>query len=212
MNMQVKGKNAKVKAGKLGKVGGHFAFLLFTLALVSFYFLLSPPPAWAQRDYLTEAEIELIRDAQQIDERVDVLIHAIDRRFGMLQIDVGAPAKKPKGEWGELPKGTRRELLYDIKRILQKAIDDIDNLSERPDSIVVDLEKDKKPKGFAELFPKAVRKLDTAARRYQPALKAALEATKDTVEQGSLISTLEMCDQINAAVPKLPAEIRKKKN
>jgi len=203
-------KRQKVKV----KVWGRFsAVVVSCFCLFTFSFCLSPASAMAQRDYLTEAEIELIRDAQQIDERVDVLIHAIDRRFGVLQIDVGAPAKKPKGEWGELPKGTRRELLYDIKRILQKAIDDIDNLSERPDSIVVNPdEKSKKPKGFAELFPKAVRKLDTAARRYQPALKAALEATRDPVEQGSLIDSLEMCDQINAAVPKLPAEVKKGKN
>jgi hypothetical protein len=185
---------------------------VIVLGFILFTFHFSFITAYAQRDYLTEAEIELIRDAQQIDERIDVLIHAMDRRFGVLQINVGEPAKKPKGEWGELPKGTRRELLYDIKKLLQKAIDDIDNLSERPDSMVVNPEKDKKPKGFAELFPKAVRKLDTAARRYQPALKAALEATKDTVEQGSLINTLEMCGQINAAVPKLPPDVKKGKN
>jgi hypothetical protein len=200
----------KKATSKIGIRSGCVVVCCF--CLFTFYFLLSPPSAAAQRDYLTEAEIELIRDAQQIDERVDVLIHAIDRRFGVLQIEVGG-SKKENKDWGELPKGTRRELLYDIKKLLQKAIDDIDNLSERPDSIVVNPEeKNKKPKGFAELFPKAVRKLDTAARRYQPALKAALAATKDPVEQGSLIDSLEMCDQINAAVPKLPPEVKKGKN
>ncbi len=168
-------------------------------------------PAAAQRDYLTAEEIELVRDAQQIDDRMDVLIHAIDRRLSVIQINVGAP-KKPPGEWGELPKGTRAELLFDIKRILQKAIDDIDNLSERPDSMVVNPESGKKLKGFAELFPKAVRKLDAAARRYQPALKPVLETTKEPKEQGPMIAILEMCDQINAAVGKLPAETPKTKN
>jgi len=93
-------------------------------------------------------------------------------------------------------------LLYDIKRILQKAIDDIDNLSERPDSFVID-PNEKKPKGFTELFPKAVRSLAKAAGRYRPVLKTELDKTTDTAEKGSILDTLDMCDQIIESVSKL---------
>jgi hypothetical protein len=205
----MKYKSNRIK-GKTRPPVGRLVIPCFCLFV--FCFLLSPLPATAQRDYLTDEEIELVRDAQQIDERIDVLVQAIDRRFGAIQINVGLAGKRPSGEWGELPKGTRAEMLFDIRRILQKAIDDIDNLSERPDSMVVNPEEKKKPKGFAELFPKAVRKLDAAARRYQPALKSALDTTKDAAEQGSIIASLEMCDQITAAVTKLPAEVKKGKN
>ncbi|MBK8464431.1 MAG: hypothetical protein IPL32_01240 [Chloracidobacterium sp.] len=158
------------------------------------------------RDYLTDEEIELIRDGQQIDLRIDILTKAIDRRFAVLKIDVGGAkiSSKESDKWGKAPEGTRIELLADIKNILQKAIDDIDNLSSRPDSMVIDPDaKDKKPKGFSDLFPKAVRKLAAAAERYKAPLNAALETTKDEREKGILMDSIEMCTDIIASVSKL---------
>lgn len=186
------------------------AFLFSLLVMVSGF----ANTALAQRDYFTPEEVELIRDAQQIDRRIDILTHAIDRRFTALNIDVGATVilKKETEKWGELPRGTHAELLYDIKRILQKAIDDIDSLSERPDSLLIEPDE-KKPKGFNELFPKAVRNLASAAKRYQPALKTELDKTQSGAEKGSLLDSIDSCDQIIASVAKLPAESSvKKKN
>ncbi len=189
--------------------------ILIALAIVASIAFI-PSVASAQRDYFTAEEIELIRDAQEIDHRIDVLVHAIDRRFAALKLEA-APPKRPKKDeaWGELPTGTRLELLYDIKRILQKAIDDIDSLSERPNSAVVYVDptdpKEKKSKGFAELFPKAVRDLAAAAKRYGPILKAELDKKNDKGETGSILDSLEMCDEIIAAVAKLPAEVKKAK-
>ena len=172
--------------------------------------------ASAQRDYFTPEEVELIRDAQEIDHRIDVIVHAIDRRFTVLKLEV-SPPKRPKTseEWGEMPTGTRLQLLYDIKRILQKAVDDIDSLAERPESAVVYTDpkdpKEKKSKGFADLFPKAVRDLAAAAQRYGPVLKADLDKNNDMAEKGSILDSLTMCDEIIAAVAKLPAEVKKPK-
>ena len=185
---------------------------LAIIASIAFF----APVASAQRDYFTAEEIELIRDAQEIDHRIDILVHAIDRRFAALKLEVASPKRPKKDEaWGELPTGTRLELLYDVKRILQKAIDDIDSLSERPNSAVVYVDpadpKEKKSKGFAELFPKAVRDLAAAAKRYGPVLKAELDKKNDKGETGSILDSLEMCDEIIAAVAKLPAEVKKPK-
>ena len=186
-----------------------YFFLICLIAFSAF----SPLPAAAQsRDFLTGDEIELIRDAQQIDQRVAVLIHAADRRFGVLKVNVGGGAKPEAKVWGAVPEGTRMQLLVDIKRILQKAIDDIDNLSERPDSMVVNIDDEKskkKPPSFADLFPKAVRSLSTAADRYKPALKSLLDQTKEEIEKGPIFDSLEMCDQITAAVTKLAPEAPK---
>ncbi|MEQ1641981.1 MAG: hypothetical protein ABL959_00885 [Pyrinomonadaceae bacterium] len=187
----------------------------FALAIIA-AIVIFPTLASAQRDYVTAEEIELIREAQEIDHRIDILVHAIDRRFAALKLEV-APPKRPKKDetWGALPTGTRLELLYDVKRILQKAIDDIDSLSERPDSAVVYVDpkdpKEKKSKGFAELFPKAVRNLAAAAKRYGPVLKAELDKKNEMGETGSILDSLEMCDEIIAAVAKLPAETKKSK-
>src|SRR5258706_9122451 len=153
--------------------------ILFGLALGSMAAFL-PQSILAQRDYFTPDEVELIRDAQAIDRRIDVLTRAVDRRFSVLKIDAGGAkiADKEKAAWGEMPQGTRFELLVDIKRILQKAIDDIDNLAERPDSGLIPDKDDKKAEGYAIIFPRAVRNLSSAAKRYQSALKTELDATK----------------------------------
>jgi hypothetical protein len=179
--------------------------LIFALAL------LAPSTVLAQRDFLTPEEIEIVRDSQEIDTRIDVLTQAIDRRFSVLNLDVSAPKVKAKGEWGELPKGTRSELLLDIKRLLQKAVDDIDNLAERPNSAVIpDPEKRKGDTSFASLFPRAVRNLAAAATRYVPVLKSQLDLVGNNSEKGSILDSLDLCKQIIDSVAKLPAEAAKK--
>lgn len=187
--------------------------LLFSLALVVTVHG-SVLTALAQRDYFTDQEVEMVRDAQQIDQRINLLVKVIDRRFEAAGIDVGGAKFAPKDaeKWGEL-KGTRGDMLLDIKRVLQKAIDDIDNVAAHPDTLIFDpADPDKKPKNFSSLFPKAVRLLAKAAERYKGPLQAALDVTKDQKERGSILDSLEMCDEIIASVAKLPAETKKAKN
>jgi hypothetical protein len=156
------------------------------------------------RDYFTDDEVEMVREAQFIDRRMDVLIHCIDRRWAVLKV-AGAPvvSEKDKDNWGPMPTGTHTELLGDIKQILQKAIDDIDNLAERPDSAPLPLDPKEKPKKKDDLFPKAVRKLAAAAERYKPLLQKELDVTKEKREVGILQDAVEMCDEITASVTKL---------
>src|SRR3954465_11372950 len=151
----------------------------FALAVI-FALIVSATASAQYRDYLTDQEIEVVRDAQQIDERIDVLVHMIDRRLAVLGA-APAPAKKEKLDvWGPPPTGTRIQLLNDIKQILQKAVDDIDNLSARPDSMIVEeTEEGKKPKGFPDLFPKAVRILAAGAARFEPIFKVELDKSTD---------------------------------
>jgi len=185
-------------------------YSFFCFSLFIFHFSLVTAVS-AQRDNFTPEEIELVRDAQEIDRRIDILTQIIDRRFSALKIDTGGAKISPKDskKWGELPQSTRFELLLDIRRILQKAIDDIDSLAERPDSIVIgEPERGKKPKTYDDLFPKAVRSLAAAAERYRPALKTELDRESANAEKGSILDALESCDQIIAAVAKLPAEVK----
>src|SRR5258708_30808046 len=156
-----------------------------------------------RRDYLTDDEIEIVRDAQQIDQRVAVLAHAVDRRFGALGLATGEPTeKKDKKEkdsdkWGAVPAGTRLELLDDVRRIIQKAVDDIDNLASRPDSMVVEeAGKGQKPKKYEDIFPKAVHTLASAAKRYKPILEKEAETVKDEREKGVILQSLKLCGQI----------------
>lgn len=183
---------------------------MFRFAVPAFVILLTLVCCVAaqDRDYLTDEEIELVRNNQTIDSRTEILVHAVDRRLTVLNLQT-AGVEKPKDNWGPLPKGTRLELLNDIKRIIQKAVDDIDNLSERPDSAVdEDVNTGKKNKPFTELFPKAVRTLASAATRYKPIFAAELDKSKDNAEKGILMDSIDMCDEITASVAKLPAEVK----
>lgn len=188
-------------------------FVLFSLfCILTLAFCIGEANA-QRRDFLTDAEIELVRDAQEIDLRIAVLVHAADRRFAVLKIDVSEPIakKKESDAWGELPKGERLDLLFDIKRLLQKAIDDIDNLSERPDAAILPDPEEKNPKTLADLFPVAVRHLASAAARYKPALQKELDTTTDQMQKGVILDSIDSCNSILEAVTKLPAVVEKKK-
>ncbi|MBA3601304.1 MAG: hypothetical protein H0W45_08730 [Acidobacteria bacterium] len=172
--------------------------LLFFISIQMFF----PTSAVAQRrDYLNELEIELVRDAQMIDLRTEVFVKAIDRRFLVINnqtVPNDKKSRKDSEKWGELPVGTRSELLLDIEKILAAAIDNIDDVAVR----------DQK----SELFPKAVRILADGANRFLPQLKSQLDKTNDQKEKGAIIGAIDFCNQIIEAAAKVPADPKKKKS
>lgn len=164
-------------------------------ALIAFC-LAAPFGASAQkRDHLSEMEVELIREAQEIDRRTEVFVKAIDRRFLVLNNDRSQAKQIAKDidSWGELPAGTRLQLFTDIKKILQEAINNIDDVAAH----------DKTDK---DLFPKAVRKLAEASQKYLPAFKTALDTTADEKEKGAILAAVESCREIIEASSKVPIE------
>jgi hypothetical protein len=130
-----------------------------------------------KRDHLTEAEIEIIRDTQELDARTKVFVKAAERRFVALGVLAELkPAKKEKdnSEWGAPPTGTRAELLGDIAKILEEAMNNLDNVWSR------------EPKN--PLVPKALKILSDAAARFQTQAasldsKAASEKEREAVFQ-----------------------------
>ena len=110
----------------------------------------------AARDHLTPEEVESVRDEQRLDRRTELFIKAIDRRL-LLLADAGAPsAKRQKTIDDDAAKsgaltGSPAELTGDIARILDEAVTNIDDASDR--------NKQK------ELLPKALRKLADASAR-----------------------------------------------
>ena len=83
--------------------------------------------AFQAREHLTEHEIELVKDAQILDKRVDVFIKAADRRMLVLSgmnpdAATAKQLKKDSDAWGELPNGSRAELIADIAGIASKMV------------------------------------------------------------------------------------------
>jgi hypothetical protein len=179
----------------------------FTVLTVIAVAVLFSTAAGQRRDFVTEQEGELIREAQEIDIRIEVLTKFIDRRLSAANIagHKWTPPKKNSELWGPEPAGSRSELLSDIKRLLQKSIDDIDDIASRPKTAIEGNEVGGK------LFPKAVRNLAAAAARFKPIFQAELEKSPSHTDRGLLIQSIEFCDQIIEASTQVAAEAPAKK-
>ena len=151
-------------------------------------------PAYAQRDHFTDAETDLIRFYQELDKRIEVMIKAADRRFAIIN---GAPQPstkkliKDEPDWGEVPKGTRAELLGDIAGILDEAITNIDDVSRRDEK--------------SPLISRSLRKLTAAANGYLNQLNALKTKITDGDEIAALERVADNANLIIEAGGKLPA-------
>lgn len=177
---------------------------IVTIPLALFAILLSAGSASAQtRDPLTDPETELVRFYQELDKRIDVLIKAIDRRFAVINGTAQPASKKlmkDEPEWGDLPKGTRTQLLGDIAGILDEAITNIDDVSRRDE---------KNP-----LISRSLRKLTAAANGCLAKLAVLKNQAKSVDEQAAIERVADNANQIievGAKLPPPPAESDKKK-
>jgi hypothetical protein len=154
----------------------------------------------ARRDYLTPKEEDQVKEAQIIDKRIEVFIKVAERRLQALTNSGVAPSKQAQKDlekWGELPTGTRAELIMDIANILDAAITNIDDVAVR-------YEKN-------ALIPKALKKLAEAVTRFQPQLASIREQTKDELERNAVDQAIGNMQEILGAAGKLPPEEKKKK-
>jgi len=175
--------------------------VLVTLTFICVAVLASASLAGAtqSRDHLTPQEVELIKEAQVLDQRMDIFVKAADRRLLVLT-GLDAPSakqlKKDSEKWGELPTGSRAELIGDIAKILDEAITNIDDVSARDE---------KNP-----LIPKALRKLAAEATRIYDQLRPMREQAKGDAEIARFEELAENADSILEAAKKLPPPIEKK--
>lgn len=186
-------------------------FEIISLVGVSFILLIAGilPAHGQRRDFVTEPEAELIRKFQSIDKRIEILIKMIDRRLNAAGIaEIKWRGKKDSDEWGPEPTGTRLELLSDIRRIFQKAVDDIDDLASRSENST-----ETNIVGSAE-FNSAVRSLAAAARRLGPIFEQEAAKAENPKERGLLLESADLAKQVIEAesnLPKLTAPNNKSK-
>ena len=152
------------------------------------------------RDHLTEKEIDLVRDAQALDKRIDVFIKAADRRLFAIKGLSATSAKDEKKDaelWGALPSGTRSELVGDIAKILDEAITNIDDVSSRDE---------KNP-----ALPRTVRKLAAAATRIVEQLKPLQSSATDPAELSNFAELMDNAETIIEAAGKLSPDVAPQK-
>ncbi len=157
-----------------------------------------------KRDHLTPQEIDLVKEAQILDKRIDVFIKATERRLMVINGTAAGNAKQLKKDserWGELPTGSRFELVSDIARIYDEAITNIDDVSSRDE---------RNP-----LIPKALRKLAQSVTNTMEQMKPLRSEAKSEADIASLELLHEDAKSILEAANRLPPEVvdtKKKKN
>ena len=150
-----------------------------------------------RRDSLTEQEVERVREAQALDKRTEVFIKVVERRLLALTDPNAASSKqvqKDAEKWGDLPKGTRAELLSDIANVLDEAVTNIEDVGARDSR--------------SRLIPKSLRILAQASTRFLPQLTALRDQLKDERELGALEKVLENVQEIVTASNNLPPETK----
>lgn len=157
--------------------------LLFTLCVC---LSLVAPAAAQRREHLTPEEIELVRDNQELDARTGVFIKAAERRLlaatNPAESEKNAPKEKEK--WGEV-KGTRSQLFYDISKILEEAVVNVDDVAEHnPES---------------PLLRKSLYMLSEATGRMLPALSKLRQDVASEAEADQLDRALETAREITDA-------------
>lgn len=167
--------------------------LCFALVVCAGTFAQAATP---QRDHLTPQEVDLVKEAQVLDKRIDVFIRAAERRLMVLNNSSAANAKQLKKEserWGDLPTGSRAELVGDIARIFDEAITNIDDVSARDE---------RNP-----LIAKSLRKLATAVNSIMGQLKPLSTEAKSDAEVANFEMLNEDAQSILEAANKLPPEV-----
>ena len=171
--------------------------LLCTLFIGSSFVSQASSPQ--KRDHLTQQEVDLVKEAQALDKRIDVFIKAAERRLMVINGSSTANAKQLKKDserWGELPTGSRAELVSDIARIFDEAITNIDDVSARDE---------RNP-----LISKSLRKLAQSVNAIMSQLKPLSAQAKTDAEVASFELLNEDAQSILEAVNKLPPEVDKK--
>lgn len=138
-----------------------------------------------KRDHLTEQEVDLVREFQEIDKRAEIFIKAAERRLLVLTNPNATQKKKEEELWGPLPAGTKLELLTDYKRILEEVEEKLDDAYNR----------DSKAEGLG----KAVKKIKEAAERHIVQLRALAPQLHDKKEQRALLEAIAEAETVSKA-------------
>ena len=154
---------------------------------------------------MTDEEDLAIRDAQELDERMNIYVRIVDRRFLALSEPNAAESKQAQKDfekYGKLRTGTPAKLHADIARTIQEATNKIDDVAERDQ---------KNP-----LFAKSVRIVIRACERWMPLLKTSFDNSADEIEKVAVTNSIQECGDIIDAGSKLqkenPKDEKKKKS
>ena len=152
--------------------------VLICCLAVCYLTTLCASPAWAQREFLTNDEIEKIREAQEPNLRLKTYLLFAKQRLDQLQQQI---AKDKKGRSLAV-----RQLLEDYSQIID-AIDTVsdDALKRKADIAIGAAEVATAEKTFLAQLKKIEESQPHDLDMYEVSLKDAIETTGDSIETAS---------------------------
>lgn len=169
---------------------------LLIAAFLFFFLLSSASNAFPQRaDHLTDEEIELIRDVQAVDDRMEIFTRAIERRLIALNGTAGLSKdelkqlEKESDKWGDLPEPNPSQIFSDIRGILDEAISKIEDVADRNEE--------------SALFPFAVHILADYCGALLPRLEALKTKASTPRDIAMLNDAIDQSQEIVAASSKV---------
>ncbi len=166
------------------------------LLLFSLFIILSVPVFAQRADHLTKKEVELIQEYQEVDRRMEIYTRAIERRLlaiegtGRLNNDEMKQLEKEEETWGPLPEGNFSQIIADVPRILDEAVNKIEDVAERNSE--------------SDLFPFAVYILSDYSASLAPRLEALKARATTAHDIGLLNLSISQCADIVEASEKVP--------
>lgn len=175
-----------------------YKFLLLFFCVFTIFSFISSAVA-QKRDNMTDEEDMKVRDAQEIDLRMEVYSKIINRRLTAIANPGAADSKESQkdnnNEWGALRTGTTAELFWDIQKTLDESISKIDDVAERDQ---------KNP-----LFGKAVHILADNCKNWLPKFRALGEKASTEQERNAIINSINSCSDVVQASVKVSKEVPK---
>ena len=105
--------------------------VLLTAALAVLVAWTSPALAQRKGDYLTEGELDIVRDVREIDKRADVFLTVADRRLAVLADQAAEPDGRLSKYMGPMPTGSQVELLDDYRHAVEELMIKLEDEFER---------------------------------------------------------------------------------
>ena len=174
-------------------------FSRFAAIVLAALFLPLIGNSFQRRDHLTPKEEDQIKDTQILDKRVVVFVKAVQRRVRVITgatTDTEKRQKKDAEIYGDLPTGTRDELVGDIAKILDEAVTNIDDVSAHDE---------KNP-----LIPKALRILASEVTRLIEQMRPLQGQAEDAAEIASFELLTQNAQPILEAANRLPPPLTDK--
>lgn len=173
-------------------------FLLLSLC-ISAAFIFALPAGAQKRDNMTDEEDMKVRDAQEIDLRMEAYSKIINRRLAAIGNPSAVDSKESKkdfsNDWGALRTGTNAELFWDIQKTLDESISKIDDIAKRDQ---------KNP-----LFGKAVHILADNCKEWIPKFRIFGEKASTDQERNAIVNSVNSCSEIVEASAKVSKEVPK---